>query len=196
MKHYFILFCFFTLYSFSDLFAQQNASSLEQRWTKMLDHAETYEPYKVIDKKELYSFWNATCDSLKSYQRVVKREKSKTAAQASTITSLKKELGETSALLQASKQESDSLTYLGFTANKYFYLSVLYVLLLCALVGIGFLYYLYKNSQLETVEKTTACQKITQEFNEYKQVKFEAEKKLKRELQTQWNTIEELKRGH
>ncbi len=193
MKHYFIFSCLFISCS---VFAQQSTKTLEQRWKKMLENAETYEPYKVINKTELLGFWKSASDSLVAYERTIRQDKIKARAQALSIANLKKELEEQSALLVTAKIESDSLTFLGLTANKYVYLSFLYLLLFIALVAGVFLYYFYQKSKVVADEKILLFQKISQEFNEFKQAKFDIEKKLKRDLQTHMNTIEELKRAH
>lgn len=178
----------------SSLFAQQTKLSLNDRWNQLLERAENYEPYKVIKKVELDAFWKTTNDSITLYRRTLADEKKKTNQYEAKITRLKNELDETNVLLSASKEESNSLSFLGITANKYVYLSVLWVLFLGSLVMIGFVFFLYKNNHVVAAEKVKAYEKVAQEFDQYKQAKLDLERKLKRELQTQLNLIEELRR--
>ncbi len=182
------------LFSMTSLFAQQTKVSLNDRWTQMLEHAETYEPYKVIKKVDLDVFWKITTDSVRLYKRALTDEKNKTHQYEHNITTLKKNLDETSTLLHAAEDEKESLTFLGITANKYVYLSVLWIFFLAALVVIAFVFFLYKNSHVVAAEKVRSYDKLTQEFDHYKQAKLDLERKLKRELQTQLNLIEELKK--
>jgi hypothetical protein len=182
------------VFSVSMVSAQSGKASLIERWGGMLEQAQNYPPYKVIKKTELDYFWVAVKDSIGSYKMKLKKEKNTSAQQQSKINSLKKELDETILLLNASKDQSNSISYMGITANKYVYMSGLWLLIMFALVAIGYLFFLYKNSHVITREKTTAYEKVTDEFTRYKQAKLEQERKLKRELQTQLNLIEELRR--
>jgi hypothetical protein len=192
MKAYFTLLCL--ILSVSIVFAQQDKSSLSKRWGTMLENAETYEPYKVIKKIELQDFWKNTSDSISAYQREVRSAQSAIAKQSIEIVDLKATVAQANVAIEQLKEGRDDVSYLGIKANKYFYITVLYLLLVGALVLSAALFYTYNNSQVVAIQKTNAFQKLEQEFTEYKQAKFEVEKKLKRELQTQLNELEELKK--
>ena len=98
--------------------------------------------------------------------------------------------------LAQNETDRNSVSFLGIKANKFAYLSTLCLLLVIALVAIGILFYLYTNSNVITAQKINAHQIISKEFDEYKLGKIEMERKLRRELQTQVNKLEELKKGN
>jgi hypothetical protein len=172
------------------------SQTLEQKWGKMLDKAENYDPYKVIKKTELADFWKATNDSIQRYQKELKSERGVIASQKSEVVTLKAQNVELTNKLSQNETDKNSVSFLGIKANKFAYLSTLCLLLVIALVGIGMLYYLYKNSNDVAVQKVNAYQVLSKEFDEYKQGKIEMERKLRRELQTQVNKLEELKKGN
>ena len=173
---------------------QQNRIPLSKKWINMLDHAETYQSYKVLKKADLKDFEKNMSDTITVYQKAVKVEKHKVVEQANTIANLKKNLAETNVSLEKLKQEKDGVSFLGISANKYVYLSLLFLISLVFFVLIIMVFVMYKKSQVITVQKVDAHKKIEEEYTEYKQTKFDAEKKLKREMQTLLNRLEELKR--
>lgn len=172
------------------------SQTLEQKWVKMLERAENYEPYKVIKKVELADFWKSTHDTLQRYQKELKSERAAIANQKTEIAQLKAQAIELNTKLAQNETDRNSVSFLGIKANKFAYLSTLCFLLVIALVAIGFLFYLYTNSNIITAQKINAHQMISKEFDEYKLGKIEMERKLRRELQTQVNKLEELKKGN
>lgn len=186
------LFIAFLLIIASTAFSQ----TLEQKWGKMLEKAQNYEPYKVIKKTELADFWKSTHDSLQRYQKELKAERAVIVNQKNEITQLKSKTTELNSLLAQNETDKNSVSFLGIKANKFAYLSTLCLLLVIALLGIGLLYYLYTHSNVTAVQKVNAHQLLSKEFDEYKLGKIEMERKLRRELQTQVNKLEELKKGN
>lgn len=170
------------------------SQTLEQQWGKMLESSENYQIYKVVKKTELADFWKSTNDSIRGYQKVLKRERAAMAGQQIEITQLKNQTKELNATLSQNETNKNSVSFLGIKANKFSYLSTLCLLLVIALFIIGFIYYLYTNSNVITSQKVNAHQLLSKAFDEYKLGKIEMERKLRRELQTQVNTLEELKR--
>ena len=172
------------------------SQTLEQKWGKMLEKAENYEPYKVIKKTELADFWKSTHDTIQRYQKELKTERAAVGTQKAEIAQLKTKIVELNAELSQNETDKNSVSFLGIKANKFVYLSTLCVLLVIALFGIVALYYLYNNSNTVTNQKVNAHQILSKEFDEYKLGKIEMERKLRRELQTQVNKLEELKKGN
>jgi hypothetical protein len=180
----------------STAFAQNNGPSLEQKWSRMLEKAENYDPYKVIKKTELADFWKSVNDSIVRYQKELKTERRTVASQQAEISQLKNTSAELNTTLSQTQIDKDSVTFLGIKANKFLYLSTLCLLFLVAVAGIVVLYYMYMNSNSVTTQKISAYAVLSKEFDEYKLGKIEMERKLRRELQTQVNKLEELKKGN
>lgn len=172
------------------------SQTLEQKWGRMLEKAENYDPYKVIKKTELADFWKSTNDTIQRYQKELKGQSSLISAQKSEITQLKAQTVELNTALSQNESDKNSVSFLGIKANKFAYLSTLTLLFVIALGGIAILYYMFKNSNSIASQKVNAYQVLSKEFDEYKLGKIEMERKLRRELQTQVNKLEELKKGN
>ncbi len=172
------------------------SQTLEQKWGRMLEKAENYDPYKVIKKTELADFWKSTNDTIQRYQKELKGQRSLISTQKSEITQLKAQTVELNTALSQNESDKNSVSFLGIKANKFAYLSTLMLLFVIALAGIGILYYMFANSNSIASQKVSAYQVLSKEFDEYKLGKIEMERKLRRELQTQVNKLEELKKGN
>src|ERR1700748_3348188 len=107
----------------STAFSQNNGPSLEQKWSRMLEKAENYEPYKVIKKTELADFWKSVQDSLQRYKKELKAEQQTVSAQKGEITQLKSQTTELNTSLSQTQTDKNSVSFLGIKANKFVYLS-------------------------------------------------------------------------
>lgn len=182
---------FFTLGGFS----QNKDAGLDKRWAAMLEKSENYQLYKVIKKTELTEVWQQVQDSLQGLRRQLVEERGKIGKHTGNIASLQKELKEVNEKLEAISKEKDSISFLGMQINKNSYSSFLWVIIFLILGGAALLFFLFLNSNKVTVQSKASYDSLFSQFEEYKAVKIEVERKLRRELQTQMNTIEELKRN-
>jgi hypothetical protein len=173
-------------------FSQTN-ESLNTRWDKMLNKSSTFENYKVIKKTELADFWKFVQDSVSTLKSQLSQEKALIAKQKGEIEVLQKQSNEINSNLESTRNEKDSMSFLGMDVDKYSYATTLWILIFLILAGCGVLFYLFQNSNKVTTQKTNDYESLNKSFEEFKQNKIEVERKLKREIQTQMNKIEELK---
>lgn len=176
-------------------FSQNSGSTLNKKWDIMLEKAENYEHYKVIKKVELNEVWKSVQDSVSRLKAELKQERSQIKDQAEQITTLQKQLEEVKTQLDGVSEERDSMSFLGAQVDKYSYATTLWFIIFIVLGGCGVLFFLFQNSNRGTVQKIKDYDDLSKSFEEYKQSKIEMERKLKREMQTYINSIEELKRG-
>jgi uncharacterized protein HemX len=85
-----------------------------------------------------------------------------------------------------------SLSVFGLDINKQLYVILSWVVILALGILAGVFVFLYKKSKVVTDQKIQAYDEISQEYKEYKQNAREREIRIKRELQTEANKVEEL----
>jgi len=168
--------------------------NLEQRWDKVIQGAENYQNYKVIKKSELNDLWKVINDTLAKSKLDLASEKAQVLDQSNVITQLQKETAELKASLESTIEAKDTISFLGMSINKYSYATILWCLIAIACGACGFLYYQFRNSNKVTVQKISDFDELSNTFEEYKKNAVEKERKLKRELQTCMNTIEDMKK--
>lgn len=174
--------------------AQSGQSSLDEKWNNMLNKAESYQHYKVIKKTDLSELWGVVQDSVSKLESMLVQERSKIVSQQNKIDQLEKQEGEVQAKLDAVTLEKDNMSFLGIEVDKYAYATILWVFIVVIAAGCGVLFFMFKTSNKVTVQKISEYDHLFNRFEDYKKSKIELERKLKRELQTQLNTVEELKR--
>jgi hypothetical protein len=173
--------------------SQGNNESLNKKWNTMLDKAESYQFYKVIKKSDLDGVWKAVQDSSNKVKNELIQERMEVKKQDAQIAQLQKQDYEVKAKLDRITKEKNTMGFLGMDVNKYTYTSILWIIIILVLSGCGILFFLYYNSNNTTVQKINDYEQLSKTLEEYKYSKIEMERKLKREIQTYMNKIEELK---
>ena len=192
MKKIIIAFAIFL--SSLSTYAQSKGPTLNKRWEGMLSRSNNYQLYKVVKKTDLEEVWKAVQDSVNHLQNQLVREKSKIPTLDTQIKDLKKQVDEIDQKHQAVTIEKDNIVFLGAGVNKHTYVNILWVMIALIIVGAVILFFLFKNSNRITNQKKNEYDHLFKSFEEYKMSKIEMERKLRRELQTNMNMIEELKR--
>lgn len=169
--------------------------SLQGQFEGMMSKYNTYERYKVIPITELNNFWAQVNDSIGQRNRAITRLESEIRAQKIETDTLKRQLTETRASLKESMEINDSIEFLGIRFSKGgYHLTVWIIIGIIAAICL-FMYFLYMRSNQTTVRIKREAEKVRREYSDHKDKSRETQVRLKRELQTAVNTIEELKRS-
>ncbi len=178
------------LYSQAEMSAAPQ--SLSEQFQEMKDKSETYNEYKVIKAYKLNTFWKNVSDSLSTVRSELSNAHQEITSLKSEITSLKSELAETRELLASSENKNDSIAFLGADINKTVYNLILWGIILGLAALAGSLYYAFKSSHRVTRRAKKDYEKMHADFENYRKLSQEKQIKLKRELQTEINKVEEL----
>lgn len=180
---------------------QQQFNSLKYRSST---HKEFNQDYKVVKLRSLDAFWQNVADTLRARQLKVKQArkdieqelvqaKKSLQEQESQIQTLQQENTRKELAVQQNAHNVANISFLGLDMNKTTFVILSWGIIAILLFGIGILFYLYKNSKYVSDEKVKSYNDIEQEFKEHKQTARDKELKIKRELQTEINRVEELK---
>lgn len=181
--------------------------TLKQQFNSMKyrssSHREFNQDYKVVKVNSLDNFWTQVQDSLKAREQNIRKAGKATATalvqaqktiaeQKSKIQNLTLENSRKDQQLQKTAHDVESLSVFGLDMNKQVYVILSWVIIIGLLVVAGIFAFLYQKSKVITDEKIKAYDQITQEFKEHKQLARERETKIKRDLQTETNKIDDL----
>ena len=182
--------------------------SLQQQFNGIKNRSSSYKEfnqnYKVVRVTYLDSFWKNVQDSLKARERNIKlagkateqalvKARQELSSQAAQLQALKQENANKEQQIQKTSHEISSLSVFGLDMNKQVYVILSWLVILALAIVSGVFAYLYKKSKVTTDQKINAFEEISKEFKEHKQNAREREIKIKRELQTESNKVEELK---
>jgi peptidoglycan hydrolase CwlO-like protein len=181
-------------------FSQSNTSqespvdqSLKGQFQDMVDKAESYTEYKVIKRTVLNQFERAVQDSLSANRTEINSLKNQVQDQKSQIDQLSKRIGDLETQLAESESLRESLSFLGLNLNKTTYHLIVWVMII-GLAGFGlFAYTSFVRSNIITTKTKKEYATLELEFDEHKKSSHEKQIKIARELQTERNTVEELK---
>ncbi|MEQ9467523.1 MAG: hypothetical protein RLN88_08930 [Ekhidna sp.] len=175
------------------LFAMQSQAqeTLREKYDAMLEKTETYEQYKVIPRTTLNSFWSEALDSLKQQARTIRDLRSQVTGQQGEINSLRAEIAEVQSKLDESLELNDTIYFLGMPFSKVGY-HIMVWLIIAALAVLGVMSYLmFIRSNSVTSKTRREYETLNAEYEEHKTHARETQVKLKRELQTAINQLNE-----
>jgi hypothetical protein len=174
--------------------AQDTLNTLDSKWNYMLSKAENYEAYKVINKNQLNEVYKSIKDTLTQLRAGLAAERLKVKGQNDQILLLNKQIKDEKAKFDQVSGEKDSIGFMGMQINKYTYVSLLWIVLIGIAAGSVLMFFLYRNSKNITRTKSQEYSVLEKQLEEAKAARTETERKLKREMQTLINKLDELKR--
>jgi hypothetical protein len=166
--------------------------SLPEQYRKMVDQSNTFNEYKVIKTVHVEGFFKTLKDSLGLIQQDIAALRSTISEKDQEIASLKQDLAEIREYMALSESEKTNLTVLGIEVNKNRFVFLFWISLMGLLTVLGFMVFKYKESHMVTRKTIRDFDELNNEFLDYKQRSIEKERKLRRELQTERNVLEEM----
>lgn len=199
-----IVFCIFYC-SMNEVKAQENPAatteviaepipdpSLSSQFTELKEKSNTFQEYKVIKITQLNTFWKNVQDTLQAEKQEILDAQQEIAKLNGELVKIKQAYQQKEKELQESDYEIAHINVMGMDILKgsYIYFNGVVILILMTLLAVVFIKYNISNKVAEA--KKSEYEAIDRELNDYKQKAREKELKIKRELQTEMNRVEEL----
>lgn len=190
MQHFLIILSFFSL-SITASWAQE---TLSEQFYQLKKESNNYQEYEVIPRTELDAFWSVVEDSLQKQRNGITQRQATIQNQEARIDTLEQTLQTRNEELAENEYNSSRLSVLGVLVQKHSYVLFSFALYAGLLVfGLIFLFR-FKRSNVVAVEKRKEFELAQEELESYKKKCRDREIKLRRELQTEINRVEELKK--
>ena len=167
---------------------------LDQQFQYMKQKSETYEVYKVIKEERLNAFWKTVMDSTRLTKNKLTDTREQLAGKEDELQNIQKVLEENQQQLEQANYESTRISVLGVDVLKSNYVIGMWGLVAGLVVLLVIMIGKFKNSNYTTTRVKNDFQELSEDYEEFKKRTREKEIKLKRELQTESNTVEELKK--
>lgn len=180
-----------TLVLFTLILPSAAQQTLQEKYDEMLEDTETYEQYKVIPRTRLNAFWKEVSDSLnQNKKRILELDKQRVDTQELADQS-RSELGEVQAKLDESLELNDTIYFLGIPFSKLgYHIMVWAIIAVLAVLGV-MAYFMFIRSNTVTSKTRREFETLQAEYEEHKNKAREKQVKLKRELQTAINQLNE-----
>jgi len=166
-------------------------------------YREKGEAYKVVNVRALDAFWanvqrtmqqseKKLLDGSKQTRQDLAQAQVTIAQQKKQLQVLKAENAQKDQEVQKSASAIANISVLGLDMPKQLYVLLTAIIIIALLVVLAVVMAIYKRNKQVTDAKQRAADEMEQELNECKKTSREKELKLKRELQTEMNRVEEL----
>ena len=189
MKNLRLTFCSVLLFSF--FFSSIAQETLQQKYENMLETTETYERYKVIPRTDLNAFWSEVRDSLNLKQRKFQQRQAEAQEAKALVQQARAELSDVQSKLDESLKLNDTIYFLGVPFSKIGYHIMVWVIMIALAVLAIMAYFMFIRSNSVTSRTRREFEALTAELEEHKTKARETQVKLKRELQTAVNQLNE-----
>lgn len=167
--------------------------SLKGKFQELIDKSESFQEYKVIKRDRLTSFWAEVNDTLVLNGTDRSRLHTDLKTANKNISALEVQLRETKEELEKVTFEKDRMSFLGLELIKSSYSYLVWGIILGLLILLAAAYVRFISTSRIAERIKTENRELQSESEEFKKNAREKETKLKRELQTEINTVEELK---
>lgn len=168
--------------------------NLREQYQELKETTETYNQYKVIPENRLDGWFKTIQDSISDKSNRINSLLTSTTALKDTISDLRNEKSQMQTELDEGDFEKSHIGVLGVNFTKAAYIGITFILI----IGLSILIILFVIKVIDTGKTTRDTIKLhdtlTAEFEEYKRRALEKQTKLARDLQTERNRIDEIRR--
>lgn len=170
-----------------------DSDNLTGQFKFLLEKAETYNDYKVIKETRLNEFWRVVEDSVQQLETDIAAAQKILSDQYAQIENLQQSINEKDELLATTEFAMAHIRFLGinFSKTSFIFINVILIGGLVVLLALGL--FQYNNNRIIARQKVLDYQQLEEEFNTLRSQSLEKQIKLKRELQTERNLIEEMR---
>ena len=168
-------------------------STLEYQFEDLKKKSNNYQVYKVVKKTDLDGFWKSVNDTLKTNAAEVNALKNEVAGLKSELNSLQNQLAQRDSSLANQEYMIEHMDFLGVSVGKGTYKTITWVIICILIVVVVVLYFKFTGANKITKSTRREFTTLQEEFEAQRQKARETETKLKRDLQTEINKIEEMK---
>lgn len=184
----------FAVFGQSETETQTQDNNLKSDYRGLIENTETFKQYKVIPITDLNSFDKKLTDTLNLYKSEIEVAERGEREAKKTADSLRSEVQELTTNLEETQKMVDGILFLGMPMTKSGYNALVWSIVAILLIALGVVYFLYYNSNKVTKQTKIDKARVDNELEELRKTSHEKQVKIKRELQTALNKLEEHNR--
>lgn len=173
--------------------ADTEPQTLSEKFYYLKQKSNRWEDYKVVRETSLNAFWNNVQDSVNLLKADLTEANLKIRAQQMTLNEQKKAIEEVQAKLDESLYRNSRISFLGFYIQQSAYASIVWGIIAALALTLMIGYWRFRQNEKTTRKKIKDFNELSGEFEEYRKIVRQREIRIKRELQTANNKLEEIK---
>ncbi|MDX1627105.1 MAG: hypothetical protein R3345_00315 [Fulvivirga sp.] len=168
-----------------------NDQELNDQFNELKENSEDYRQYKVIEKTKLNEFWTIVNDSIDKLEGTIQSLQEENAQKSTKIKSLNDQIDENRNEIDDLMTQTTTISVFGLPVDKSTYIFISFFIAGVLVLVIFFLVYQFKDARRTAKVKVRDYENLHREFEDYKRNALEKQMKLRRELQTAQNKLEE-----
>ncbi|WKK73973.2 hypothetical protein QYS49_19305 [Marivirga salinae] len=172
----------------------QDDANLSEQYQNMVEGSETFEKYKVISIAKVNSFGQIMNDSINSLKEKVSSSKNARLQAEKERDSAKSQMTELKNELETTQSAVDEMPFLGIPMSKTTYNIVMWSIVVILIAGLAIVYVMFLKSYRTTRQAKKDKELVDQELEDLRKRSHDKQVKIKRELQTALNKLEEQRR--
>lgn len=171
----------------------EDSNELEAQFERLKDRSNNYQEYKVVKKTALNAFWNSVEDTLDDTREEINELKSEVAKLESQVGDLENQVSQRDKALEEREFQIEHMDFLGMSLTKSTYITFTWTLILILVIAVIVLWIRFKSAHSVTRNTREELRILQEEFEEHRKNSREKETKLRRDLQTEINRVEEMR---
>lgn len=171
----------------------QEPQNLNEQFKQLKDNSETFKSYKVIKETELNAFWKTVQDSVGNKEQRLSDAQNLIDVQEKELAELRGVIKEKDEQLAEKEHAGTHITVMGIDFLKDSYILINVVIISLLLIAMAILLYKFKDNNRIARKKTNDYERLDNEFENYKRNALEKQMKLRRDLQTAKNRLDEIR---
>lgn len=175
---------------------QSSETSAIQELKTVVDEANNYQQYKVIEKVDI----NAAIENAFAEYDVLTAEiselKDSIQSQDEKMKSLKGEVSQLNTELERLQNQKDEIQFLGMALTKSGYNTLVWSIITLLIAFLLFFIFKFKRSNLLTKEAKQNLKNLDADYEKYKRIALEKQQKLGRQLQDEKNKNQKMNKGN
>lgn len=168
-------------------------NTLENQYIELKKESNNYQAYKVVREVKLDEFWSAVADTLSEARSEIGSLKAEVKDLKSNVAKLEAGIAERDSSLSEQEYQIEHMSFLGLDMTKTGYTTFTWSIIFILIISVLILYFRFNSANRVTKNTRKEYAQLQEEFEDHKKRTREKETKLKRDLQTEINQVEELK---
>lgn len=169
------------------------SNDLNAQFEQLKDRSNNYQEYKVVKKTALNSFWKSVEDTLKVNRSEIYLLKQEVRDLEAEVADLKKQVDNRDKALEEREFQIEHMDFMGMSLTKSAYVTFTWTLIFILLIAVIVLWIRFKSAHSVTRNTRDELRVLQDEFDQHRKNSREKETKLRRDLQTEINRVEEIR---
>lgn len=177
------------LFSFGITFSQ----GINEQYNNLMTSSETFKDYKVIKINELDSFWKNIMDSVNQQKQSIASLNNEVAGQNNKLSKQSAEIESLKNRISELEEQTSSIEVIGISIDKTLFKTLILSISIILVATIGFLLFQLKDKLVLAKNKVKDYESLESKYEEFRRSALEKQMKLRRDLQTERNRLEEIR---